>query len=195
MPIQRPLETAKKKYKSHSDIVFFFGFSRRKTLPHKKCLLHWNLRTMPLKAGQIWPITKKNGAINIADGQVLLTAADDVSAVRLSNIASPQDDGVIVTKGYEEDKVSGLTIKGPCRVAKVDAIDQHPEDYFGNDGTNPINVTVDGVSIDSGDRILVTTASDPRHNGIWFVAYFTTGAATKATCSTDMAALSAASGC
>lgn len=84
--------------------------------------------------------------------------------------ATPTDSAHVATKGYVDAARSGLDVKDSCRVAT----------------TAPINIatdlnngdTIDGITLVTGDRVLVKNQSTASENGIYVVT--ATGAGTRA---------------
>lgn len=79
-------------------------------------------------------------------------------------------------KGYVDTKVdavaSGLDVKGSCRFATAVALTPNPTYSSTNKtltGTSNGKLTVDGVDVNNGDRVLVKNQVEARQNGIYVV--------------------------
>ena len=173
-------------YNTATDTVKVYTGSAWKSLPHT------------LSAGgshtDALTITESNGTVtltlNVADTdsagllpaamwQMLTDATDAATASKLVkrdangniSVASPTADGHAATKGYVDSARSGLDVKQSVRVAT----------------TGPITIatglengdTVDGVTLATGNRVLVKDQSTASENGIYTVN--ATGAPTRAT--------------
>jgi len=80
----------------------------------------------------------------------------DMSNLRIRNLANPQADQDAATKAYVDSLVEGLNWKDNVRVATT-----------GNVNLNAPGVTIDGVPLGVGDRVLVKNQTDARQNGIY----------------------------
>jgi hypothetical protein len=173
-------------YNTTTDTVKVYTGSAWKSLPHT------------LSAGgshtDALTITESNGTVtltlNLADTDsagllsstfwnMLNDATDAATASKLVkrdangniSVASPTADGHAATKGYVDSARSGLDVKQSVRVAT----------------TGPITIatglengdTVDGVTLATGNRVLVKDQSTASENGIYTVN--ATGAPTRAT--------------
>ena len=99
------------------------------------------------------------------------TADVNLNSNKLINVATPVASTDAATKGYVDSTATGLTFKDACRAASA--------------GTN-INIaapgtTIDSVSLNNGDRVLLKDQSDATTNGI----YIFNGASTPMTRSLD----------
>lgn len=83
------------------------------------------------------------------------TASLDFNGQRVTNLGAPSADTDAATKGYVDGVAQGLDIKGSVRVATTANI------------TLSGLQTVDGVSLASGDRVLVKNQTDASQNGIY----------------------------
>ena len=97
----------------------------------------------------------------------------------LTNVADPTAPQHAATKNYVDNAVAGLTWKTPVRVASTANIAV---------ATGLVNATViDGVTVATGDRVLLKNQTAPAENGIYIVA--AAGAASRASDSTTAAQL------
>jgi len=76
--------------------------------------------------------------------------------LRVKNLANPVDSGDAATKEYVDTLLEGLAWKDNVRVATVSNIN------LSAPGT-----TIDGVTLNVGDRVLVKNQTDARQNGIY----------------------------
>lgn len=86
------------------------------------------------------------------------TADIDAKNRKISSVATPTADTDAATKGYVDATAQGLDVKGSVRVATTASITLS--------GTQ----TVDGISLVSGDRVLVKDQEIAAQNGIYVVA-------------------------
>jgi len=94
----------------------------------------------------------------------------DMTGNRVTNLGNPQAGQDAATKAYVDSLVEGLSWKDNVRVATVSNIN------LSAPGTS-----IDGVTLSSGDRVLVKNQSDARQNGI----YIYNGASTPMTRAPD----------
>lgn len=90
-------------------------------------------------------------------------AAKDM--VRLANVHAPIEPADAANKQYVDAMVRGPAFKAGVRVASTDPI---PANTTLNAAYAP-GVTVDGVVLAEGDRILLANQTDPLTNGVWVV--------------------------
>jgi hypothetical protein len=90
----------------------------------------------------------------------------DVNGQRITNLGTPTQTSDAVTKAYVDGLVQGLAWKQPVRAATTANI------------TLSGNQTIDGVSVVTGDRVLVKNQTTANANGIYVAA---SGAWTRAT--------------
>ena len=123
--------------------------------------------------------TSADGVMSSADKTKLDNATSEATASRLAirdasgnlKVADPTDPAHAATKGYVDAARSGLDVKQSVRVAT----------------TAPINISadlengdvIDGVTLATGDRVLVKNQSTGSENGIYVVV--ASGAASRAT--------------
>ena len=85
----------------------------------------------------------------------------NMSSNRITNLPSPSDDADAATKGYVDATASGLDVKASVRVATT---------ANGDFNTGFANgQTIDGVTIVTGDRILLKDQTNGAQNGIFVV--------------------------
>lgn len=103
----------------------------------------------------------------------LQSAAADVSmgGNKLTNVATPTADTDAANKAYVDAARSGLDVKASVRVATTANIDL-TQDLENGD-------TIDGITLATGDRVLVKDQSTASQNGIYVVV--ASGAASRAT--------------
>jgi hypothetical protein len=94
----------------------------------------------------------------------------DLTNNSITNVASPSASTDAANKAYVDTVAAGLAIKAPCRVAST-----------ANLTITAPGSTIDGVTMASGDRVLLKNQSTASQNGI----YAWNGAATSMTRSTD----------
>ena len=87
------------------------------------------------------------------------TAAVSMNSQRLTNVADPTSAQDAATKGYVDSAVNGTDWKQSVRVAST-----------ANIATLSGLLTVDGVTLVAGDRVLVKDQTTGSQNGIWVAA-------------------------
>lgn len=95
-----------------------------------------------------------------------LTADLDVNGNKVTNLAAPDDPTDAVTKEYADNLRAGISLKDPVEVVAS-----------GNVNLAAPGATIDGVTLDVGERFLAPLQTDPAERGI----YVFQGAATAAT--------------
>ena len=101
----------------------------------------------------------KQGAVLFSDPSCLLVHGKDATErLRITNIASPTHSSDAVTKEYVDLMFDGLRVKQACRVATI-------EDLPLSSLVPGFNV--DGVALESGDRILLKDQSVRVQNGVY----------------------------
>jgi hypothetical protein len=101
----------------------------------------------------------------------VLSDLDFNNVARGINVPDPTLAGHMANKAYVDSAIEGLAWKDSCRVATQSNLNLAAP-----------GATIDGVTMVSGDRVLVRTQTAPAENGI----YIWNGAATPATRSADM---------
>jgi len=99
------------------------------------------------------------------------TGTIDVSSARITSLATPTQTTDAATKAYVDAQLQGLDVKNSVRVATT--ANGTLSSAFAN------NSTVDGVTLATGDRILLKDQSTGSENGIYTVN--SSGAPTRAT--------------
>lgn len=94
------------------------------------------------------------------DGSVAFTGNQSMGGNRITNMSVPSASGDAATKGYVDSVAEGLKPKTAVRAASTANIDL----------TTGGQITVDGVALNSGDRVLVKDQSTASQNGIYVVA-------------------------
>ena len=123
--------------------------------------------------------TDSAGLLPAAMWQMLTDATDSATANKLVKrdgngnlkVATPTDDAHAATKGYVDAARSGLDVKQSVRAATTIAVLLASGLENGD--------TIDGVTLATGDRVLVKNQSTASENGIYVVQ--STGAAVRAT--------------
>jgi hypothetical protein len=109
------------------------------------------------------------------NGNVVLdpngTGVVSVSDSRITDLEDPVDPQDAATKAYVDARAAGLDPKESVRVATTTAVDLSTDLTNGN--------VIDGVTLATGDRVLVKDQANASNNGIYIVA--STGAASRAT--------------
>jgi hypothetical protein len=173
-------------YNTTTDTVKVYTGSAWKSLPHT------------ISAGGSYTdaitITESNGTVtltlNLADTDsagllsstnwnMLNDATDAATASKLAkrdangniSVATPTADGHAATKGYVDSARSGLDVKQSVRAATTAALTIVSGLENGD--------TIDGVTLATGDRVLVKDQSTASENGVYVVN--ATGAPTRAT--------------
>jgi hypothetical protein len=108
---------------------------------------------------------------NRLDQMAAPTASVSLNSQKITNLAAPTADADAATKAYVDASRSGLDVKDSVRVATTAA---------GTLATSFANgSTVDGVTLATGNRILIKNQASASENGIYTVN--ATGAPTRAT--------------
>ena len=111
--------------------------------------------------------TDSAGLLPAAMWQMLTDATSDATASKLvkrdgsgnAKVATPTDAAHIATKGYVDAARQGLDVKQSVRVATTAAINLSSDLNNGD--------TIDGVTLVTGDRVLVKNQSTALENGIY----------------------------
>ena len=131
-----------------------------------------------IATGTTRTITMPNSNVNLglvataiqANGSVTFTAAQSFGGFNATNLADPVNPQDAVTKNYADNLAHGLSWKMVVRAAST-----------ANLNLASMPATVDGVTLNSGDRFLAKDQTTTSQNGI----YVFNGAASAATRSTD----------
>jgi hypothetical protein len=94
------------------------------------------------------------------DGSVAFTGAQSMGNNKLTTVATPTDSGDATNKGYVDNLISGLPSAYRYRNVKVATTTNITL-------SNPATSTIDGISLTSGDRVLVHNQNTPAQNGIY----------------------------
>ena len=121
--------------------------------------------------------TDSDGLLPAAMWQMLTDATSDATASKLvkrdasgnAKVATPTDAAHIATKGYVDAARQGLDVKQSVRVATTAAINLSSDLNNGD--------TIDGVTLVTGDRVLVKNQGTASENGIYVAT--ATGAASR----------------
>jgi len=165
-------------FNTATDTIFVYTGSAWKSIPH----------TIVSGGGagiaEALTVSESNGTItltlNVADTdsagllpasfwQMLNDATSDATASKLvkrdgngnAKVATPTDAAHIATKGYVDAARQGLDVKQSVRVATTAAINLSSDLNNGD--------TIDGVTLVTGDRVLVKNQSTALENGIYVV--------------------------
>lgn len=105
------------------------------------------------------------------DGSVTFTADQSMGGFKLTNLAAPVSANDAARLADVQAATSGLDVKQSVRVASTATVDISTELENGD--------TLDGVTLATGDRVLLKNQSTPAQNGIYVVA--ASGAASRST--------------
>lgn len=109
--------------------------------------------------------TQPASTINDFDVQVRSSRLDqlaapttniDINGVRLTNLAAPVAPGDVANKSYVDNSRAGLSVKDPVRVV-----------VQGNVNIATPGGTLDGVAMNTDDRVLLVGQNNGTQNGIW----------------------------
>ena len=116
------------------------------SIPAVKLAASLNLATSQLQ----------DGALFIkSDGTVSMTTSLNMGGFRIINSAAPTSAGDVATKSYVDALVNGLTIHPFCRLVAVT-----------NSAITGL-LTIDGITLVDGDRVLLTEQTNGTQNGPW----------------------------
>jgi hypothetical protein len=102
------------------------------------------------------------------DGSVTYTGAQSMGGFKITSLASPTASSDAATKEYVDNALEGLRPKEAVKAASTANIDL---------ATGTL-LTVDGIALSAGDRVLVKSQTLPEENGIYIAA---SGAWTRST--------------
>jgi len=112
-----------------------------------------------------------DSAVIKKDGSVAFTADQSMGGFKLTSLAAPVSSSDAATKGYVDNALEGLRPKEAVRVATTASLNLANALENGD--------TVDGVTLATGDRVLVKDQAAPEQNGIYVVV--ASGAASRST--------------
>lgn len=98
----------------------------------------------------------------LVDGTRAFTGDQSMGGNRLTSLAAPSSASDAATKGYVDNALEGLRPKEAVRVATTADIDLSTDLEDGD--------SIDGVTLATGDRVLVKDQAAPEDNGIYIVA-------------------------
>ena len=173
-------------YNSTTDTVKVYANSAWRSLPHSI------VSGGGAGIAEALTVSESNGTItltlNVADTDsagllpaamwnMLTDATPDATASKLvkrdasgnAKVATPTDAAHIATKGYVDAARQGLDVKASVRAATTGAINLSTDLQNGD--------VIDGVTLVTGDRVLVKDQGSPSENGIYVVV--PTGAASR----------------
>jgi hypothetical protein len=84
------------------------------------------------------------------------TQNTDINGVRLTNLAAPVAPGDAANKAYVDNARAGISVKDPVRVVSQGDI------TISAPGAN-----IDGIAMNTGDRVLLANQNNGTQNGIW----------------------------
>lgn len=115
--------------------------------------------------------TQTASTISDFDTQVRTSRLDQMSAPttsvsmnnnKITNVADPIYDTDVANKGYVDSVAQGLDVKDSVRVATTTNLVLVPT-------TKRTSLTIDGISLSAGDRVLVKSQTTASENGIYVV--------------------------
>lgn len=107
------------------------------------------------------------------------TGVVDVDSSRITNVTDPSGSQDAATKAYVDSVANGLDVKESVRVATITAL--ATSTYNNGNGTITANangaLTIDGVTVTAGDRVLIKNQASAVQNGIYTVTATGSGSA------------------
>jgi hypothetical protein len=107
------------------------------------------------------------------------TGVVDVDSSRITNVTDPSGSQDAATKAYVDSVANGLDVKESVRVATITAL--ATSTYNNGNGTITANangaLTIDGVTVTAGDRVLIKDQASAVQNGIYTVTTTGSGSA------------------
>jgi hypothetical protein len=107
------------------------------------------------------------------------TGVVDVDSSRITNVTDPSGSQDAATKAYVDSVANGLDVKESVRVATTVAL--ATSTYNNGNGTITANangaLTIDGVTVTAGDRVLIKDQASAVQNGIYTVTTTGSGSA------------------
>lgn len=94
-----------------------------------------------------------------SDGSVVMAAALNMATFGINNLATPVNAADATTKAYVDALANGLTFHKACRVVAST-----------NQATLSGLLTIDGVTLAAGDRVLLVGQTTASQNGPWVAA-------------------------
>ena len=130
--------------------------------------VRFDLSNLTTSQTRVLSFPDNNGTITTTDATQILTNKQitmggtlNINGQSITNVPDPVGSGDAANKGYVDNVASGLAIKEPVLVATTS--DGTLASSFAN------GQTVDGVTLVTGDRILIKDQSTPTENGIYIV--------------------------
>lgn len=140
-------------------------------IAYSKLNLSNSIVNADIAAGAAIALSKLAEAVIQADGGQAFTADQSMGGFKLTNLGTPTAAGDAVSKSYVDNLTLGLSWKDSVRAATTTAGTLASSFEDGD--------TIDGVTLATGDRILIKDQAAPEENGIYVVQ--ATGAPTRAT--------------
>jgi Repeat of unknown function (DUF5907) len=114
-----------------------------------------SLRTLGAGAQQAMP---GNRVLNVISAP---TGAVSMNGQAVTNVLDPASAQDAATKNYVDGMSTGLSWKQPVRVMSTVSV--------GGGAAPGGNLTIDGIAVVNGDRVLLVGQTSPQFNGIWQV--------------------------
>ena len=103
----------------------------------------------------------------IKNKQVVVTSDWAFSTNRITGLGTPQADYDAATKLYVDSIATGLDPKESCLVATSGDTGSYSGSGSSGGTLSSVPASVDGITLEDGDRILVKDQSDAKENGIY----------------------------